>query len=159
MNDEKNPVLYDLVIHHYNSGEDTVDDFNYLCISRALALQKAAEFAQEYAGEEEGWPVTQEEQIAFWFNQEGGDPDTFEIFEREILTGVEPPEPSPAGYKNWHVELSATGSVSCSIDVREITQEKAQQTAVDVARLGNGVWQYEGIDDESIEVTAVEEMG
>jgi hypothetical protein len=159
MSDEKNPVLYDLVIHHYNSGEDVIDDFDYLCISRALALQKVAEFAQEYAGDEEGWPATQEEQIAFWFNREGGDPDTFEIFEREILTGVELTEVSPAGYRNWHVELSATGDLSCSVDVREITQEKAQETAIEVARLGSDRgWQYEGVDDESIEVTSVEEM-
>jgi hypothetical protein len=158
MNDETNPVLYDLVIQHYNSGEDRWDEFNFLCTTRALALQKAAEFAQEYAGEDEGWPDTQEEQIEYWFSMESGDGDTYVIIARGVITGAEPAEVSPVGYRNWHVELSATGSVSCTIDVREITQEKAQETAIDVARLGNASWQYEGVDDESIEVVSVEVM-
>ena len=70
----------------------------------------------------------------------------------------EPISEEDGTYKNWHVELTAQAAVSCSVNVREITQEKAQETAIDVARTGDKEWKYEGVDDESIEAASVTEM-
>lgn len=48
--------------------------------------------------------------------------------------------------------LTAQASVSCAVEIEADSTEEAETKAIDHARSGNVVWEYDGVDDESIEV-------
>ena len=50
------------------------------------------------------------------------------------------------------VLLTAQASVSCAVEIEAESQKEAEAKAIDHARAGNVVWEYDGVDDESIEV-------
>lgn len=53
----------------------------------------------------------------------------------------------------YDIVLTAQFNVEAHIHVEAASKEEAEQKAIDTAREGNAEWLYNGVDDESIEVS------
>jgi len=57
--------------------------------------------------------------------------------------------------KKFVVYLSAVSNVEAKVDVEAESSEKATEEALKEAQSGNVVWDYNGVDDSTIEVNEV----
>lgn len=59
--------------------------------------------------------------------------------------------------RKFTVYLSAMSPVETKVEVEEWSTEKAIELALKVAKSGDVVWDYNGVDDGTIEVNEVQE--
>jgi hypothetical protein len=59
--------------------------------------------------------------------------------------------------KKFAVYLSAVSNVETKIEVEAYSSEQATEWAIKVAKSGGVVWDYNGVDDSTIEVEEVKD--
>lgn len=60
--------------------------------------------------------------------------------------------------KKFKVYLSSVANVETKVEVEAEDSEKAADLAIEVAQKGDVVWDYNGVDDGSIEVNEVQDV-